>query len=396
MTVRSSRNSKEQRRDNAFNVLNIIRSSDQGITRKQITEKTGLSYPSVNDIVNYLDSFGFLETFEGEGDSRKKVPCYRFRGERYRVFGLSIIPRKFIGVCCDLNGEILHRFEERFEDFSGDFPGVLLDRFRSMKSEAEDLGLTVLGLGIGAPGLLETREGRVRYAAQFHELESFDLKKSFSDGLELPVFLEHNLNLSAFAEKRIGAARSYSDFIYITLDSGIGGSLFHGNRLFRGSSRFLGEIGHSSVQLDGPVCQCGNRGCLEMYAGGDILRKRLQDCADEQEKDAVLTEAAEYIGSSVSNLVCFLGICNIIFSGQSVRDYPELFYKVRQFLLTRTLPVFDPEFHINQSSLKHYASSLGAALWMGEIALSNLSSRFFGPDAPDLELKLDSVMKSSL
>ena len=393
--MKSSRNSKEQRRDNAFNVLNIIRNNKQGVTRKQITEKTGLSYPSVNDIVNYLDSFGFLETFEGEGDSRKKVPCYRFSGGNYRVLGLSIIPRKIIGVCCDLEGNILNRFEENYDEIQDRFPETVLARFRKIKTDMDKAGTEVLGLGIGAPGLLNPKEGIIRYAAQFHELEGLNLKETFSKGLNLPVFLEHNPNLSAFAEKRIGAAQDLSNFLYVILDSGIGGCLFHGNRLFRGSSPFLGELGHSSVHYDGPLCQCGNHGCLELYAGYDVLNKRMEACSNKEEGEKILDEVSSYIGSSISNLVSFLGICNIIFCGKSIREYPELFYKTRQFLLTRTLPVFEPDFNIKQTSLEHDASPLGAALWMGEIALSNLSSQFF-PMAPDLDLKLDGVMKSSM
>lgn len=393
--MKSSRNSKEQRRDNAFNVLNVIRNCDKGVTRKQITEKTGLSYPSVNDIVNYLDSFGFLETFEGEGDSRKKVPCYRFSGGKYRVLGLSIIPRKIIGICCDLQGNIISRFEEDFDDIQDDFANTIIYHFKEMINEVNRVGFKILGLGIGAPGLLNPKEGVIRYAAQFHELESRNLKKIFSEGLDLPVFLEHNPNLSAFAEKRIGTAQDLSNFIYVILDSGIGGCLFHGNRLFRGSSPFLGELGHSSIYQDGPACQCGNQGCLELYAGYDVLKEKIRNCSSEEERDGVLEETACYIGSSISNLVSFLGICNIIFCGKSLREYPELFYKIRQFLLTRTLPVFKPDFNIKLTSLEHDASPLGAALWMGEIALSNLSSQFF-PMAPDLDLKLDGVMKSSM
>lgn len=377
-------------------VLDVIRNSENGVSRKQITELTGLSFPSVNDIVNYLTSFNLIHTFEGEGQSRKRVPCYRFSGDNYAVLGMSILPGRISCTCCRLNGQAISQFDLEYSVVKPDSFQSVIKKFKSIIDSLESEQTTVLGLGIGAPGLLNIGGGYIQYAAQFHELEMLNVREMFQTELSIPVFLEHNSNLSAFAEKRIGVARGYSDYIYVILNSGIGGSLFHGNRLFRGSSHFLGELGHSSIDPEGQICQCGNRGCLELYAGRKVIAQRIAGCRNEEENEAVLSETAVMIASSISNLVSFLGISNIIFSGKTLQEFPELFYKIRQFLLIRTLPVYKPDFNILKSSLGEYSSSRGAALWMGEIALSNLSSTFFGSDAPDLALKLDGVMKSSL
>jgi N-acetylglucosamine repressor len=396
MPVKQSRNSKDQRRENAFTVIDVIRNSENGLTRKQITEITGLSFPSVNDIVNYLDSFNLLEIFKGKGQSNKMVPCYRFTGGNNVVLGMSILPGTICCTCCDLKGQEISHFNLEYEVIRPDSFDIVIEKFLSIITDLKHKEMNILGLGIGAPGLLDIQKGCIQYAAQFHELESLDLKGLFHEKLNIPVFLEHNSNLSAFAEKRIGVARNFSDFIYVILNSGIGGSLFHGNRLFRGSSSFLGELGHSSIDPEGKPCQCGNRGCLELYAGRNVIAEKIALCKDDEEKDRILSETAVLIASSISNLVSFLGVSNIVYSGKTIQDYPELFFKIRQFLLIRTLPVYKPEFNILKSSLGDYSSAMGAALWMGEIALSNLSSTFFGPDAPDMALKLDGVMKSSL
>ncbi len=393
MPLTAPKNAKEQRRDNAFTVLSIIRSSVSGVSRRFITEVTGLSYPAVNDIVEYLESFGLLEKYEGRENSRKTVLLYRFTGGKYAVLGLTALAGQFIGVCSDLTGNIQRRFEISRREAGENFTETLKARFQEMKADAEVRGLRILGMGIGVPGLINSETGEVLYADRFHELESVPLRNIFSEFFGVPVFLEHNPAAAAFAEKRLGAARDFSEFLYIILDSGIGGSLFYANRMFRGSAGFLGELGHSSVQFDGRSCGCGSRGCLELYAGRDVLNQKVNSCESEEEREKVLDEAVEYLAPLVGSLVCFLGVGNVVFSGKTLEDYPALFYKIRQFLLTRTLPVFRPDVSVQRSTLEYEAFPLGAALWAGEIALSNLSSMFFGEPFPDLELRMDGVMQ---
>lgn len=396
MPPAGSRNSKEQRRDNAYRVLNIIRQSRADVSRKVLNEETGLSFPSVNDIVNYLQDFRLISSFEGEGSSGKKVPCYRFSAEGYALLGLTVYPGRAVGVCTDPEGRLLREFFVPFEGDVSLFFSEVLANLEELKAYSREENRRLLALGIGCPGLIDYGERRIIYCDQFPQLENQDFVDRFEEALGLPCFMDHNPNLSAFAAGTVGSARDLKDFIYVILDKGVGGSLFHGGRLFRGTSSFIGELGHSSIVGDGAPCGCGNRGCLEAYAAADAIDRALEGCPSEEERDSILQDIAEKIGLAVGNLICFLGIGNVVFGGLSLSRHPGLYYKVRQVLLSRTLPVFRPALEIRKSELDEKDSPMGAALWAGEIALSNLSSRFFGEAAPDLPLKTDHVMKGAL
>jgi glucokinase len=104
--------------------------------------------------------------------------------------------------------------------------------------------------------------------------EDVPLARIFSDTLSLPVIVENDVNCAAYAEYIKGAGKGTKHFVCITLGTGVGGGILLDGKLHRGSSGFAGEIGHMVLQIDGPPCSCGSRGCLETLVGAGAIVER--------------------------------------------------------------------------------------------------------------------------
>lgn len=154
-------------------------------------------------------------------------------------------------------------------------PEDLADRIASL---ARELGFTNT-LGIGVPGLLDRSAGRIITSANLHQLDDFPLVDALSTRLAVPpshVALENDANAAALGEAWAGAGRSESDFLMVTLGTGIGGGVVLGGEVITGDGGLAGEIGHICVTPGGLKCGCGSRGCLETLASATAASRRAQ------------------------------------------------------------------------------------------------------------------------
>jgi len=132
----------------------------------------------------------------------------------------------------------------------------------------------VAGVGISSPGPLDPMTGVVleppNLGPEFHDIP---LASVLAESTGLPSFLDRDTNVAALGEHAFGAALGVDDFIYLTVSTGVGGSIFTGGRLFHGPDGLAGELGHVQVALDGPRCGCGGEGHVEALAGGASLAR---------------------------------------------------------------------------------------------------------------------------
>ncbi|MDQ3938685.1 MAG: ROK family protein, partial [Chloroflexota bacterium] len=137
------------------------------------------------------------------------------------------------------------------------------------RSAAEADALSPAALAISAPGPLDPWKGILIDPPNMHRsLWGFDLVAALADRLRLPAAIERDTQVAALAEQSYGAAKGLSDFIYLTVSTGVGGAVVSDGRLLRGPDGVAGELGHMVVDMDGPPCGCGSRGHLEAFASG--------------------------------------------------------------------------------------------------------------------------------
>ena len=131
-------------------------------------------------------------------------------------------------------------------------------------------GFNIKGVGIGAPGIIDTEKGFIYYLPNIPGWKNYPLQKTLKELLRLPVFIDNDANAFALAEARYGAAFGKARAIFLTLGTGLGGAIIFNGKLLKGKTSAL-ELGHVPISLKGKLCGCGGRGCIETYVGNRYL-----------------------------------------------------------------------------------------------------------------------------
>src|SRR5699024_5288536 len=142
--------------------------------------------------------------------------------------------------------------------------------------KAGEEGRKILGIGISAPGPVDSSSGVILTPPNLEGANNLDITKLLEDRYKLSTILEVDANASALAEQWFGAVDLNKDILYIYNDQGLGGSLIINTRMYKGFGNGAGEIGHMTVDLDGPQCSCGNYGCLEILSSGIAIKKEVK------------------------------------------------------------------------------------------------------------------------
>jgi glucokinase len=248
----------------------------------------------------------------------------------------------------------------------------------------------IKGIGVASPGPVDIKRGLIVDAPNLR-WKDFELVKHLEEIFKIPCVLENDANAAAIGEQLFGVARNVADLIYITVSTGIGGGIISNGRILHGRNDAAGEIGHMCVAIDGPVCGCGKRGCLEAVSSGTAIAneaKRLLKTGRESlilikagnQLDAVnahivadafrqgdplaqeiLEKAFTYLGISIANLVQLLNPEMIIIGGGVSKIGQPLFDRVWSMVRTYTYPHTVRDLPIVSPALGDKCGTLGAA-----------------------------------
>ncbi len=167
-------------------------------------------------------------------------------------------------------------------------PDAVIERIaRCVKDAVDECDLdakALRGVGVGAPGAVDTETGRVIFAPNLPKWEDIPLKKELEKHLEVPVFAENDCNLCTLGVYEVELHAKPRHMVGIFLGTGIGAGLILNGELYSGFNRTAGEVGHMVLQVDGPKCGCGNQGCFEALAGRLSLFKKIHAAVKEGQK----------------------------------------------------------------------------------------------------------------
>ncbi len=162
------------------------------------------------------------------------------------------------------------------------------------RTRQEVRGADIIGVGVGAPGPLDTKRGIVLLTPNLGWV-NLPLRQIIHERLGLPAALDNDANCAVLGEWWMGAARGTRNAIGITIGTGIGGGIIVDGKLYHGASDCAGEIGHTTIDTEGRRCKCGNYGCLEAYASGPNIALR----AVEELKAGAVSRLADYVGGDL-------------------------------------------------------------------------------------------------
>jgi len=180
----------------------------------------------------------------------------------------------------------------------------MCEAIRHLSAKYHDRG-TLLGTGIGVPGIIDIQTGMVRESPNLPGWSDSPVRAEIEKKLGTRVILENDANSAAFGEKWLGAARDVADMAMLTLGTGVGGGIVLGGRIWHGMNGMAGEFGHITVEPEGQLCGCGNRGCAEQYASATAVVRMAREAIANGEAPGLARAAnsdAEFSAKAVYNL----------------------------------------------------------------------------------------------
>jgi predicted NBD/HSP70 family sugar kinase len=235
----------------------------------------------------------------------------------------------------------------------------------------------LLGIGVGLPGPVDRASGRLGSATILPGWVGLAPREEFEKRLRAPVLVENDANLGALAEGLLGAGRGSDVMAYVKVAAGVGAGLVVAGRLFRGASGAAGEIGHTTQANSGPVCRCGNRGCLEQLAGATALLAQMASAGVELDgvesllqlasdghagARRVLADAGEHIGLAVANLVTLIDADRVVVGGELGAANEMLVGPLRYAVRAAAVTTAGSSIDIVTAELGERAEVLGATL----------------------------------
>lgn len=248
------------------------------ISRVEVARHLQVSPATVTSSVSELLRAGLLREVEdtsstrAPGRGRPRV-ALAVKPDAAYVAGIKLSDHEHSGAIIDLSGQVLvtlvvPRLSQSAEP--GDVlraAGALLDQLTDLCGLPRD---AISALGLGMPGAIEHTSGRMLWSPLIAG-QNLNIRDLATEILGLPVEIDNDANLVTLAELWYGAGRDIDDFAVVTVEHGVGMGLVVGNRLYRGAHGIGLELGHTKVQLDGALCRCGRRGCLEAYVADYAL-----------------------------------------------------------------------------------------------------------------------------
>lgn len=373
------------------------------IARVALAKELAVSPASVTTITQELIESGLIEEVapprdaESGGRGRPAV-ALGVRADAHFVAGMKLSDSFHTAVIVDFAGNVIA--SEAVQVMAGNQePDALLDACDSLLAVVTakaGLGRRDLSaVGIGVPGFVDSASGRILWSPILRQTD-YALAEIMTARCGLPVLIDNDANLVALAELWYGAGRSVSDFAVVTIEHGVGMGVVINHRLYRGARGLGMEIGHTKVQLDGALCRCGQRGCLEAYVADyalareattalnwmhkagqpmQVLIESLYDHAKAGNAAArsIFRRAGRYLAVGLANVVNLFDPAVIILSGERMRyDYlyaADTLAEMDKLVLNTGRPAPPIEVH-----------AWGDLLWAhgaAALALSSLSEGMF-------------------
>ena len=221
------------------------------------------------------------------------------------IVGIDIGGTKLATVVADGTGTILQKVRRPTVAERG--PQYAIECLLEMVGETIRLaGLkreNISGIGVSCGGPLDTKTGVVYSPPNLPGWDAFPLKESIEAEFHVPTIIENDANASALAEWRFGGGRGYNYVLYMTMSTGIGGGIVANGQIYHGANDSAGEVGHQILLPDGPLCGCGQRGCLEALCSGPAIARRAQEAVRKQPNTAILDLADRAIAQVKSEHV---------------------------------------------------------------------------------------------
>jgi len=366
------------------------------ISRAELAQRTKLSPTTVSSLVEELIHDGMIiETGVGETTTSGRKPIMlEINPDGGYILSFEMLKDALLCDMYDLKCNEITVYKEKVDDF-GAIGKKIIDEAEKMLKQNNISEEKLLGICISLPGLIDFEKKRVTSSTVIPIDENNDffneIKQRFSN---IPVFVENQSYLCAYAEKEFGTDGDIEDLVFIDINVGIGAGIIIGGNVFKGSFGLAGEVGHITIDMNGPRCKCGNRGCLEIMAnipaiiqkiifaimsGRDTIVKEVIDndynkinmdtvkYAIENNDELVMEimdETAMKLAFGINNVINLYNPQVIVIGGEIIKAGSFFLEKLKDHLNSIELKPNINKVKLRYSTLKENAATLGGARYV--------------------------------
>lgn len=381
-------------KDLKLQILNVIRNKGQ-VTKQEIARYLNFNLTTITNLVNeLLISYKLLqEVGDNVSTGGRKPKLYQININSGNIIGLDIGGENLRIVMCDIMGNVISSLTSRSQ-YNGNREKLIdgiLNLIEKIIANAGYNKSSILGIGISISGIVDSDSENIIYCPNIDGLDNFPIKNFLESKTDFPVFVDDSVRCMAIAEKHYGIAKEYDNFLFISLGKGIGMGIYVNGKIYRGSMGLSGELGHITVDEDGPLCNCGNKGCLEAIASGPGIIRRAREgiengivtlltqiikgdlknltveaiskAAEEGDKFSyyLINRTGEYIGIAVAAVLNLFGPEIVVLGGGVAKCGDVMIAAIRRTVQLRALSVISKKARIVRSELGDNIAARGAA-----------------------------------
>jgi predicted NBD/HSP70 family sugar kinase len=377
------------RRKNSALVLDVIRHFEP-ISRADIAKQTKLTPAAVSSIADELIACKIIQEtgYSDENRVGRKAVMLNINSSKLHVISIGFNNEDIFFGMVNLKGQYqtVKIYEKLGEATPETIFPLMFKEIDSIIRNMEENDQQLLGLGIAFPGPVDLVSGKILHTGTFKNFQNYSILERLKTRYQFPICIENDADAAALAENWFGKRAEVNSLFFILLEKGIGSGFVIKGNLFRSQNHLSSEFGHMIVIPDGPLCHCGNFGCLETVASAraiakeslELLEQRTSLQADtieiddifnlilndEQLSNKLFGKACTYLGMAIANVVNLLTPDIIVLGGILVDKLSNNFDLVNQLIAVvklRIHPNFRDTVRIEASRLGRYAPLVGAA-----------------------------------
>ncbi len=386
---------------NKHAIIDLIRFTPNGISRIELARELGLTRAAITSTINDLQKTGLVLEIKTRQPSGRKPIVLEINPNRGFVIGLDIGATHITALLANYSAHVIAEIECSIDIIEG--PQKVLDKANEMiNSLIENSGISLKDLhaiGVGVPGPVVTGAGMVSEPPIMPGWDKFPIETALGTQRGIPVTVANDAELGAVGEWAYGAGRGERNLAYIKVGKGIGAGLLIDGQIYHGTNGSAGEIGHITLDENGPLCSCGNHGCLEAMAGGNAVAKKaiekikrgtrsdlstiipLSDIKSEDVIDAacrgdllaqqILIEAGHHLGTAIAGLVNLFNPSIVIIGGNVAKIGDLLLDPIRKTVQERSLRMASANLRISTALLGKRSSAMGAVVLALNMVIHN-------------------------
>lgn len=391
---------------NKHAVLDLIRFTPGGISRAELAQRMDLSRAAMTAIVSdLLDCKAIRETESRGGLGGRPPIILEINSARGLVIGIDMGATHLTMILADFSAQVIDEIEVPFSVSRGPETCInqanqlLEDLLKKNQLSIDDIS----SLGIGVPGPIASEAGTVFAPPIMPGWDGYPIRANLEEKWGMPVSLNNDAELGALGEWAYGFGRGENHLAYIKVGTGIGSGLLLNGQIYRGATGSAGEIGHLTLDENGPLCDCGNHGCLESLAGGKAIARQAREAILKGQRTSlssmvpleeitardvasaarrgdlvsqeIIANAGNYLGIAIAGLVNLFNPRTVVVGGGVALIGDLLLQPIRDTVIRRSLLASARTVKINTAVLRRHSSGMGAIVQALSIALHQVAER---------------------